>query len=352
MSIEEEEDASLKELVTKTLQSNGVLGKIQAQLRASVFLALEDELKEKNIPLVSESVKKLLGTSEGATAAALVHDFLQCLGLEFSLAVFAPESGHSTFWSFPGAEALSSDLSLNTDKGYKTPLLIELLRERQSSSTSHLENITDNRGHHSQTHFLNGAPSHSLPSDSNEFYKIQPESVFSKESTNISMVSTNTGEKSGGLSKDDIHLLTEEEQRAREGKNNDWESFKGLEKHQERQMASAENGAISGNTAALKNPVMMPVEENDQVSNNSITGEEKQYEDDFSSMSEKEGHDDGEEEEDEIEEEDDDIEEAEDIDEDISLDDLINSSASIGSDQTKDQSLSHASDIPNYQEDL
>ena len=32
MSIEEEDDASLKELVTKTLHTNGVLGKIQVNI--------------------------------------------------------------------------------------------------------------------------------------------------------------------------------------------------------------------------------------------------------------------------------------------------------------------------------
>lgn len=72
---------------------------------------------QKDIPLVSNSVKKVLATPEGATAAALVQDFLQCLGLEFSLAVFAPESGHSALWNYPGPETLINSLHLNSDKG-------------------------------------------------------------------------------------------------------------------------------------------------------------------------------------------------------------------------------------------
>ena len=37
-----DEDTELRDLVTQTLENNGLLGKIQAQLRAGVFLALEE----------------------------------------------------------------------------------------------------------------------------------------------------------------------------------------------------------------------------------------------------------------------------------------------------------------------
>ena len=41
-----EEDTELRDLVTQTLENNGLLGKIQAQLRAGVFLALEETDKK------------------------------------------------------------------------------------------------------------------------------------------------------------------------------------------------------------------------------------------------------------------------------------------------------------------
>ena len=41
-----DEDTELRDLVTQTLENNGLLGKIQAQLRAGVFLALEDTDKK------------------------------------------------------------------------------------------------------------------------------------------------------------------------------------------------------------------------------------------------------------------------------------------------------------------
>ena len=47
MSFEVEEDTELRDLVTAALQTSGVLGKIKAQLRSNVYLAIEgeDELK-------------------------------------------------------------------------------------------------------------------------------------------------------------------------------------------------------------------------------------------------------------------------------------------------------------------
>nr|XP_027212034.1 FGFR1 oncogene partner-like [Penaeus vannamei] len=368
MSVEED-DASLKELVTKTLQTNGVLGKIQAQLRASVFLALEEEFKDKNIPLVSASAKQLLATPEGVLAAALVHNFLQCLSLDFSLAVFAPESGHSTLWTFPGEDALSSNLNLsNKQAGDKAPLLIELLKERTSSKPSEL-------GHNREKGVLKGRPNDighlpqlsaprtlqpisNIPLSNSHFggnlqgLKSQRETNFAdyssaKEDKSISDIK-NESQKSNetGENKDPLATQTQE-------KNSLGSLSLGMDTASSKNVKDDDEKARTGtgtNDHGKKEKLEVQAEGTNQEAGDSLTGLEKQYEDDFSSMSEKEGQDDGED--DDVEEEDEEIEEAEDIDEDISLDDLINSSASINSDHTKDQSLSQASDAPNYQEDL
>ena len=60
MSFEVEEDTELRDLVTAALQTSGVLGKIKAQLRSNVYLAIEgeDELKvNKNSAKFNFSVK-------------------------------------------------------------------------------------------------------------------------------------------------------------------------------------------------------------------------------------------------------------------------------------------------------
>ncbi|KAM9154273.1 centrosomal protein 43 isoform 3-T3 [Pangshura tecta] len=88
-----EEDTELRDLLVQTLESSGVLNKIKAELRAAVFLALEEQEKVENkTPLVNESLKKFLSTKDGRLVAGLVAEFLQFFNLDFTLAVFQPES--------------------------------------------------------------------------------------------------------------------------------------------------------------------------------------------------------------------------------------------------------------------
>ncbi|XP_042202963.1 centrosomal protein 43-like [Homarus americanus] len=320
---------------------------------------------KKNIPLVSASAKKLLGTPEGTIAAALVQDFLQCLGLDFSLAVFAPESGHSTSWTFPGTEALTSSLNLNTEKGgQKTPLLIELLRERESNispvekKNSQVKcSVNSNRGHYSQLPMLNGMPQPDPSHSGSELFKTKPESSLSNfldkaGSENSKSFSTTEAEGRSGLSKNGDKDSTKEAE-LKPRPEIDRASIKltsqddklSSESYQTSQNIGVGDNSNFGNAPSARFPVLSSMEEKNQGSyHTSPTGKEKQYEDDFSSMSDKEDQDE--------EEEEECVEEVDDIDEDISIDDLINSSASIGSDATKDQSLSQASDVVNYQEDL
>lgn len=369
MSVEED-DASLKELVTKTLQTNGVLGKIQAQLRASVFLALEEEFKDKNIPLVSASAKQLLATPEGVLAAALVHNFLQCLSLDFSLAVFAPESGHSTLWTFPGEDALSSNLNLsNKQAGDKAPLLIELLKERTTSKPSELGHNRDKGVSKGRPNDMGHLPQLSVPrtlqpisnvplsnshfGGNSQVLKNQRETNFAdfssaKEDKSISNIK-NESQKSDeiGESKDPLAIQTQE-------RNSLGSLTLGMDAAPSKNVKDDDDKARTGTGTNIhgKKEKLEVEAEGTKEAGDSLTGLEKQYDDDFSSMSEKGGQDDGEDDDVEEEEEEEEIEDAEDIDEDISLDDLMNSSASINSEHTKDQSLSQASDAPNYQEDL
>ncbi|CAH1229682.1 FGFR1OP [Branchiostoma lanceolatum] len=88
-----DEDTELRDLVAQTLETNGVLGKIRAQLRASVFLALEEQgALESKSQLVNQDLKKFLNTKEGRMVAALVREFLIHFNLDYSLAVFDPET--------------------------------------------------------------------------------------------------------------------------------------------------------------------------------------------------------------------------------------------------------------------
>ncbi|CAG5131571.1 unnamed protein product, partial [Candidula unifasciata] len=89
-----DEDNELRDLVAQTLEANGTLGKLRAELRASVFLALEDQEKVQNkTSFLNKEVRSFLATREGKLTASLVQEFLEFFSLEFTLAVFKPETG-------------------------------------------------------------------------------------------------------------------------------------------------------------------------------------------------------------------------------------------------------------------
>uniref|UniRef100_A0A452FV60 Centrosomal protein 43 n=1 Tax=Capra hircus TaxID=9925 RepID=A0A452FV60_CAPHI len=126
-----EEDTELRDLLVQTLENSGVLNRIKAELRAAVFLALEEQEKVENkTPLVNESLKKFLNTKDGRLVASLVAEFLQFFNLDFTLAVFQPEA--STFQGLEGRENLARDLGIIEAEGtVGGPLLLEVIRRCQ-----------------------------------------------------------------------------------------------------------------------------------------------------------------------------------------------------------------------------
>ncbi|XP_071509182.1 centrosomal protein 43-like [Diadema antillarum] len=126
-----DEDTELRDLVAQTLENNGVLGKIRAELRASVFLALEEQdAGKKNSPFVNENLKKFLATKEGFQTAALVKEFLEYFNLDFTAAVFNPETNIGE--AYEGRDALAAELNIKgEDKARGKPLLCEVLRRSQ-----------------------------------------------------------------------------------------------------------------------------------------------------------------------------------------------------------------------------
>ncbi|XP_048841359.1 FGFR1 oncogene partner isoform X7 [Brienomyrus brachyistius] len=126
-----EEDTELRDLLIQNLENNGVLNKIKAELRAAVFLALEQQDKEENKPpLVNESLKKFLNTKDGRLATSLVIDFLQVFNLDFTLAVFQPEI--NTLNGLENREAATQELAIgDLDDQKEAPLLLELIKRNR-----------------------------------------------------------------------------------------------------------------------------------------------------------------------------------------------------------------------------
>jgi hypothetical protein len=149
-----EEDVELRDVVAQSLEAKGVLGKIRAQLRANVFLTLEEqESKEKPHPFVGERLRNFQKTKEGRQAVALVREFLEFFELDFTTAVFDPETNACE--SYPGRDQLARDLGLEHHSGADAPLLSNLLRHPHTHSPSHSFPFAPSL--HSPSHHL---PSH------------------------------------------------------------------------------------------------------------------------------------------------------------------------------------------------
>ncbi|RMX48836.1 hypothetical protein pdam_00001567 [Pocillopora damicornis] len=164
-----EEDTELRDMVAQTLESKGVLGKIRAQLRASVFLALEEqEGSESKIQLVNPDLKKFLGTSEGRLVTGLVREFLEYFDLDFSIAVFDPETDFSD--KYPGRNNLARELKLNdVDNTSGSPLLAEVIKR--------LSPVTNGEVKTSPSQSAADSPRSTSPPNSNKISSPRPSKI-------------------------------------------------------------------------------------------------------------------------------------------------------------------------------
>lgn len=134
-----DEDTELRDLVAQTLEANGVLGKIRAQLRASVFLALEEQ--EQSQGNTNPSLKQYLSTKEGQAVAGLVREFLEFFNLDYTLAVFEPEAGLGP--DNGSRQQLARELNIGESDGPpKGPLLGVVVSGNKASQAKISEDLT------------------------------------------------------------------------------------------------------------------------------------------------------------------------------------------------------------------
>ncbi|OMO81063.1 putative FGFR1 oncogene partner [Corchorus olitorius] len=127
----------LKTLVTRTLEKKGVLAKIRAELRASVFEAIEEEdrviEKDEGLPPAllgscNDRAKQLHASPSGRLLTALVCEYLDWAQLNHTLKVYLPECNlQKDSWKAELKDFSSKngyDLNRNGDSG---PLLLDVL---------------------------------------------------------------------------------------------------------------------------------------------------------------------------------------------------------------------------------
>uniref|UniRef100_A0A3P8TK67 Centrosomal protein 43 n=1 Tax=Amphiprion percula TaxID=161767 RepID=A0A3P8TK67_AMPPE len=154
-----EDDTELRDLLIQNLENSGVLNKLKAEMRAAVFLAMEEQDKlevtlctdyihssgvycvfaeshvniilyhpQNKTPLINENLKKCLNTKDGRLVASLIVDFLQVFNLDFSLAVFQPEI--NSLNGLDSRDLVCRELGLSESELNKnSPVLLELVRK-------------------------------------------------------------------------------------------------------------------------------------------------------------------------------------------------------------------------------
>ncbi|XVF23728.1 hypothetical protein REPUB_Repub13aG0064800 [Reevesia pubescens] len=141
----------LKTLVTRTLEKKGVLAKIRAELRASVFEAIEEEdrviEKEESLPPAllgscNDRAKQLHASASGRLLTALICEYLDWAQLNHTQKVYLPEcnlqkdSWKAELKDFSGKNGY--DLNRNGDSA---PLLLDVLE-----GFLKFENLSQSRG--------------------------------------------------------------------------------------------------------------------------------------------------------------------------------------------------------------
>ncbi|KAL5711158.1 Protein TONNEAU 1a [Ranunculus cassubicifolius] len=127
----------LKTLVTRTLEKKGVLAKIRAELRASVFEAIEEEDRsienEDTVPPAllgscNERAKQLHASPSGRLLTSLICEYLDWAQLSHTLKVYLPECNlQKDSWKAELRDFSSKngyDLNRNGESG---PLLLDVL---------------------------------------------------------------------------------------------------------------------------------------------------------------------------------------------------------------------------------
>ncbi|KAJ1559026.1 FGFR1 oncoprotein partner, partial [Nowakowskiella sp. JEL0078] len=119
--------ADLKSIVSDALAARGVLGKIKAELRASVFLVLQDAQTgtSTNLPLEQPRIRDFKQKTDGVLALELIRELLVHLNLENTLSVLVPEANLSEEPLFSRPSLVSKLNITNDDAGI--PLLLQLV---------------------------------------------------------------------------------------------------------------------------------------------------------------------------------------------------------------------------------
>jgi len=128
-SVKPDDDNSmseLKQILSEALMKKGIFGKIQAELRASIFSIFKE--KELKLTFMSQiqRVNDIKSTVEGKLMFNLILEALDILGLSFSKSVLLSEA--SLLDVAVSQNALRNQLNIEIENEKNTPVLLQLLK--------------------------------------------------------------------------------------------------------------------------------------------------------------------------------------------------------------------------------
>ncbi|NXB78682.1 FR1OP protein, partial [Donacobius atricapilla] len=160
-------------------------------------------------PLVNESLKSFLGTKDGRLVAGLVAEFLRFFSLDFTLAVFQPES--STLNGLDGRENLARDLGITEAEGaVGGPLLLEVVRKCQQKKTSGGEVILSDSQYPTSKSSDGRSGAHSIPNKLCNLRGMSKRESSYETADAAENTQSDTSVSSGEASKRSIHFLPNE----------------------------------------------------------------------------------------------------------------------------------------------
>ena len=119
----------LKNLVIQTLETNGILGQLRAQLRSCVFKVIDNqdqiEKGQSGFHWENPNARKVMQTATGVICAELVKDFLEFYKLDYTLQIYLPEVNLNN-QNCMSKEELSRKVGLSEPSAQK-PLMAQLI---------------------------------------------------------------------------------------------------------------------------------------------------------------------------------------------------------------------------------
>jgi len=129
----------LKNLVIQSLEGNGVLGQIRAQIRASVFkiIEMQETSTKKNAGFYWENplCQTIYDNKEGKVALELINDFLEFFKMDYTSSIFTHESNLK---DAAKREELQKRLGLKQDAN--KPVLFQIINSLSGEGSSHSPN--------------------------------------------------------------------------------------------------------------------------------------------------------------------------------------------------------------------